>query len=107
VDSIRQGKAYEAAPADKRDGVLHATFGPGGACHLPEVSITTLPALLSSAAKTSLSSLAQAEKALPIHRAEVESALRALKSPPPPPKKGEKNLYLAFLVGSCRSPLRQ
>ncbi|MCX6877105.1 MAG: BREX system P-loop protein BrxC [Verrucomicrobia bacterium] len=90
VASIRQGKAYEAAPADKRDGVLHATFGSGGACHLPEVSITTLPALLSSAAKTSLSSLAQAEKALPIHRAEVESALRALRSPPPPPKKGEK-----------------
>jgi hypothetical protein len=34
--------------------------------------------------------LGQAGKALPIHRAEVESALRALKSPPPPKKEGEK-----------------
>jgi len=90
VDSIRQAGAFESAPADKREGVLQAVFGPGGSCHLPEATIATLPALLASAAKTSLSSLAQAEKALPIHRAEVESALRALKSPPPPPKDGEK-----------------
>ena len=90
ADSIRAGKAFEAAPIDKRESVLHATFGPGGSCHLPETAITTLPTLLSCAAKTSLSALAQAGKALPIHRAEVESALRALKSPPPPPKAGEK-----------------
>lgn len=90
MDSIRQGKAFESAPADKRESVLHAVFGSGGSCHLPEVSITTLPSLLSCAAKTSLSALAQAEKALPIHRAEVEAELRALKSPPPPPKAGEK-----------------
>lgn len=90
LESIRQGKAYESAPADKREGVLHAVFGSGGSCHLPEVSITTLPALLSCAAKTSLSALAQAEKALPVHRGEVEAALRALKAPPPPPKEGAK-----------------
>jgi hypothetical protein len=88
--AVRQGTAFDGAPADKRDSAVYAVFGPGGACHLPEASIATLPALLAAAAKTSLSALAQAEKALPIHRGEVEAALRALKSPPPPKKADEK-----------------
>ena len=90
ADAVRLGNAFVDAPADKREGVVQAVFGPGGSCHLPEIAITTLPALLTCTAKTSLSALSQAEKALPIHRAEVESALRALKSPPPVPKPGEK-----------------
>lgn len=90
ADAVRQGTAYTSAPAPQRDEVLHATFGPGGACHLPEAAITTLPALLSAASKASLSALSQAEKALPIHRAEVEAALRQLVAPAPQPKEGQK-----------------
>jgi hypothetical protein len=90
ADAVRLGIAFVEAPADKREIVVQSVFGPGGSCHLPEMAITTLPALLTCTAKTSLSALSQAEKALPIHRAEVESALRALKSPPPVPKPGQK-----------------
>lgn len=90
ADAIRAGAAYAAAPTDKRDSVLSATFGPGGSCHYPESDLKTLPALLAATAKASLSSLANAAKALPAHRAEVEAALRALKSPPPAPKPDQK-----------------
>jgi|GEM_PF-781485 len=90
VDSIHQGSAFTSAPEDKRDEVVQAVFGNGGFCHFPEVQLGTLAALLASAFRSSLTALGQAGKALPIHRAEVESALRALKSPPPPKKEGEK-----------------
>lgn len=90
ADAIRAGSAYAGAPAEKREAVLAATFGPGGACYYPEIDLKTLPALLASTAKASLSSLANAAKALPAHRAEVEAALRALKSPPPAPKPDQK-----------------
>ncbi|AHF94674.1 hypothetical protein OPIT5_23275 [Opitutaceae bacterium TAV5] len=90
ADTVRSGSAYAAAPADKRDAVVAATFDSGGSCHFPEIDVATLPALLAATAKASLSSLANAAKALPAHRAEVEAALRALKSPPPALKPDQK-----------------
>lgn len=90
AEAVRSGSAYTAAPADKRDAVVAATFGPGGACYYPEIDLKTIPALLAATAKASLSSLANAAKALPYHRADVEAALRALKSPPTAPKPDQK-----------------
>ncbi len=90
ADAIRAGTAFAAAPSDKRDAVLAATFGPGGACHFPEIDVKSLPALLAVTAKASFTSFATAAKALPAHRSEVEAALRALKSPPPAPKPDQK-----------------
>lgn len=104
VDAVRSGSAYAAAPAEKRDAVVVATFGPGGACHFPEIDLKTLPALLAATAKASLSSLANAAKALPSHRADVEAALRALKSPPPAPKPDQKTYTwhpATDLAGRC------
>ena len=49
-----------------------------------------MASLLAATAKTSLPSLAQAAKALPTYRAEVEGALRALTTPPPKP---EQKIY--------------
>jgi len=90
ADAVRSSSAYLAAPSDKRDAVVARTFGPGGGCHYPETDLQSLPDLLAATAKASLSSLANAAKALPTHRAEVEANLRALKSPPPPPKPDQK-----------------
>ncbi len=90
VATLREGPAYQAAPDEQRDAVVRSIFGPGGPCHFSEVQLATLPSLLSAASKASLSALVQAEKALPIYRAEAESALRALKSPPPPTPPGKK-----------------
>lgn len=90
TDAIRAGTAFAAAPSEKRDTVLAATFGPGGACHFPEIDVKSLPALLTATAKASFTSFATAAKALPAHRSEVEAALRALKSPPPAPKPDQK-----------------
>jgi hypothetical protein len=90
TDAIRAGTAFAAAPSEKRDSVLAATFGPGGACHFPEIDVKSLPALLAATAKASFTSFATAAKALPAHRSEVEAALRALKSPPPAPKPDQK-----------------
>jgi hypothetical protein len=54
------------------------------------VTLTTLASLLNATTRTSLSSIAQATKALPAYRAEVEGALRALKAPP---RKPEQKVY--------------
>jgi Family of unknown function (DUF6079) len=86
--AIRSGVAYKAAPVATRDGVVDKVFGPGGPCHYPSLSLGSAGSLLDAAAKRSLSSLAQALVALPGYQAQVESALRALVVPPPPP--GEK-----------------
>jgi hypothetical protein len=86
--AIRGGAAYKAAPAAARDGVVDKVFGPGGPCHYPSLSLGSASSLLDAAAKRSLSSLAQALVALPGYQAQVESGLRALVAPPPPP--GEK-----------------
>lgn len=86
VAAIRAGAAYAAAPSPQRDGVVEATFGPSGPCYCPAVTLTTIGSLLSATTRTSLSSIAQAAKALPAYRAEVEGALRGLKAPPPKPE---------------------
>jgi hypothetical protein len=88
ASSIRSGAAYKGAPAPARDGVVDKVFGPGGPCHYPSLSLGSAGSLLDAAAKRSLSSLSQALVALPGYRAQVESDLRALMLPPPPP--GEK-----------------
>lgn len=86
--AIRSGAAYKGAPAPTRDGVVDKVFGPGGPCHYPSLSLGSAGSLLDAAAKRSLSSLAQALVALPGYQTLVESDLRALVVPPPPP--GEK-----------------
>lgn len=88
--AIRSGSAFTQAPKDQRESIVLRVFGPGGVCHFGPLEVGTLPALLSATAKTSIAALAQAGKALPIHRAEVEASLRALKSPPPPKKPDQK-----------------
>ena len=70
--------------------MVTGVLGAGGSCYYPETDLNTLPALLAATAKAGLSALSQAAKALPTHRAEVEAALRALKSPPHPPKPDQK-----------------
>lgn len=88
--AIRSGAAYASAPADKRDGAIMGVFGPGGPCYFPAIETSTLFALLAAAGRASITSLAQAGKALPIHRAEIESALRVFKSPLPAPQPNQK-----------------
>jgi hypothetical protein len=88
--AIRSSSAFTQAPKDQRESIVLRVFGPGGVCHFGLLEVGTLPALLSATAKTSIAALAQAGKALPIHRAEVEASLRALKSPPPPQKPDQK-----------------
>jgi hypothetical protein len=86
--AIRNGAAYKEAPPASRDDVFNKVFGPGGPCHYPALLLDSASSLLVAAAKRSLSSLAQALVALPGYHAQVESELRALTAPPPPP--GEK-----------------
>jgi hypothetical protein len=88
--AIRSGPAYAAVPAEQRDSLVNATFGPGAPCCFPDVKLTSIASLISAATKTSLPSLGQAMKALPAYRAEVEAALRALKTPP---RKPEQKVY--------------
>ena len=90
VATIRAGAPYTAAPSPQRDGVVEATFGPGGPCYYAAVTLTSIASLLAATTRTSLSSLAQAAKALPAYRAEVEGALRALKAPP---RRPEQRIY--------------
>jgi hypothetical protein len=90
VSAIRSGTAYLAAPPPQRDRVVEATFGPGGPCYYPAVTLTTIASLLVVTTKTPLSSIAQAAKALPTYRAEVEGAIRALNAPKPKP---EQKIY--------------
>jgi hypothetical protein len=90
VAAIRSGAAYAVAPVEQRDTVVNATFGAGGPCCFPDITLTSIASLISAAAKTSLPSLGQAAKALPAYRAEVEAALRGLKMPP---RKPEQRVY--------------
>jgi Family of unknown function (DUF6079) len=83
--AIRSGGAFKAAPGATRDVVVEKVFGLGGPCHYPNLSLGSAGSLLDAAAKRSLSSLAQALVALPGYQAQVESGLRALVAPPPPP----------------------
>ena len=83
ANDIRSGAAYNAAPPSTRDAVVDRVFGPGGACHYPNLTLGSAASLLEAASKRSLSSLAQALVALPGYQAQVESALRVLATPPP------------------------
>jgi len=88
VTEIKKGEAYRGAPVPQRDQVVDKVFGPGKVCHYPAVTLPTVEALLEIAGKRSLSSLEQALVALSGYRSQVESDLRLLTLPPPPP--GEK-----------------
>lgn len=88
VEAIRASSTFKEAPENLRDKVVEQVFGLGGPCYYPAVSITSAVALLSAAAKNSLTSLAQASVAIPAYRARVEEDLRSLAAPPP--KSGER-----------------
>lgn len=85
---IHASAAYRNAPAAQRDAVVAKVFGPGRACHYPQVTLSSVESLLDTAGKRSLTTLEQALVALPAYRALVESELVGLGLPPPPP--GEK-----------------
>lgn len=82
---IAEGDAYAEAPSPERDQVLDKVFGAGRPCFYPSLTIPTTQALLDACAKHSLTALQQAELALPAYRAQVETELRDLVEPPPPP----------------------
>ena len=87
--AIRSGTAYKAAPDGERVTVwLKRCSDPVARATIASLSVGSAASLLDAAAKRSLSSLAQALVALPGYQAQVESDLRALVAPPPPP--GEK-----------------
>ena len=88
VQAIKNGSAYQAAPVDHRDAVVDKIFGAGGPCSYPEVGLGSAAALLTAAAKHSLTALSQARMALPGYHSQVEAMLRDLVVPPPSP--GEK-----------------
>jgi hypothetical protein len=73
--AIRSGAAYASAPADKRDGAIMGVFGPGGPCYFPAIETSTLFALLAAAGRASITSLAQAGKALPSRAKEAVADL--------------------------------
>lgn len=85
VAAIRNGAAYREAPADLRDDVVDSVFGPGQVCHYAPLALSSIAGLLEAAGRRSLTSLAQALIALPGYRTQVESELRDLVAPPPPP----------------------
>ena len=85
LDEIREGSAYQNAPADRRDGVIDGVFGQEGTCHYADIHLDTAQALLNAAARNSLTSLTQALMAIPGYKSRVEAELRALSEPPPSP----------------------
>ena len=87
VAAIRGGQAYAQAPGEQRDQVVDAVFGPGRACHYPQVDVGAATQLIEAAGRRSLTSLQQARVALPGYRAQVEADLRQLAAPPPDPGK--------------------
>jgi hypothetical protein len=88
LSEIKNGSAFESAPAPQREEVVAKVFGPGKICHYAPVTLSTVEGLLDAAGKRSLTSLDQALVALPAYRAQVESEIRDLTLPAPPP--GEK-----------------
>ena len=85
VAALRGGDAYAQAPAEQRDAVVDAVFGPGRVCHYPQVEVGSAVQLIEAAGRRSLTSLAQARVALPGYCAQVEAELRELAAPPPEP----------------------
>ena len=78
VAALRGGDAYARAPAEQRDPVVDAVFGPGGVCHYPAVDVGSAAQLIQAAGRRSLTALAQARVALPGYCAQVEADLREL-----------------------------
>ena len=85
LETIHESKAFKGAPAGDREAVVAKAFGPGRACHYPQLSLTSVESLLDAAAKRSLTTLEQALVALPVYRSQVEAELAALVQPPPSP----------------------
>ena len=85
VAALRGGDAYAQAPAEQRDPVVDAVFGPGRVCHYARVEIGSAGQLIEAAGRRSLTALAQARVALPGYSAQVEARLRELAAPPPEP----------------------
>jgi len=83
--AIKANAPYAKAPDSKRDGVVDGVFGPGKPCHYPGITLPTTRTLLDACAKRSLTALQQAALALPGYQSQVETALRDLVTPPPPP----------------------
>ena len=82
VTGIRAGDAYMRAPESERQSLVDAVFGPGGDCHYPELAIGSATDLIRAAGRRSLTSLGQAQVALPGYRARVEAELRKAAAPP-------------------------
>ncbi len=99
VAAIRAGRAYQEAPADRRDDVVASVFGPGKVCDYPPIELTAVAKLLGSASRRSLTSLEQALVALPGYRAQVEGALHDLARPPLKPDEKVYEWHATTLVG--------
>lgn len=87
IEQIKDGRAYQAAPAERRDAIVAAVFGIGGPCYLPILTLDSVSSLLAAATKHSLASLGQTRMALPGYLSRVEADLQALVEPPPPREK--------------------
>lgn len=85
VAAIRDGDAYAQAPAEQRDRVVDAVFGPGRVCHYPQLDVGSATQLIEAAGRRSLTALDQARVALPGYRTQVEAELWKLATPPPDP----------------------
>lgn len=85
LDAVHESEAFKNGPATERETVVAKVFGPGRACHYPQLSLTSVESLLGAAARRSLTTLEQALVALPVYRTQVEAELAALVQPPPSP----------------------
>ena len=88
VQAIESGSSYQQAPVDQRDAVVDKIFGASGPCSYPDIALGSSAALLTAAARHSLTALSQTRMALPGYRSQVEATLRDLVIPPP--SRGEK-----------------
>jgi hypothetical protein len=102
VQVIKNGSAYQATPVDHRVAVVDTIFGAGGPCSYPEVGLGSAAALLTAAAKHSLTALSQARMALPGYRSQVEATLRDLVAPPPSPGQKIWEWRPAIVLGGQR-----
>ncbi len=78
---IKASKAYDQATSPQRDEVIDDVFGPGKACHCPEISLPTASSLLEAAAKRSIGALELVLVALPSYYSQVLDALNSLAEP--------------------------
>src|SRR4029077_1174132 len=85
VQAIKHGSPYQQAPVDQRDAVVDKIFGASGPCSYPDVGLGSAAALLTAAARHSLTALSQTRMALSGYHSQVEATLRGLVVPPPSP----------------------